>query len=668
VSTQILDIKILASGKILVAGGFDTFNGASKKNIVRLNANGSLDNSFLASVDGSVSQIVVMQDNSICLAGSFSKVNSVSTGPYAKITENGIVDNSFQLMQLSSAQQIIIQDDKLIVSGLEYTNNNLRLGLIRLNANGSRDASFNQQAIFKQAGGVTTAVQAQSGKIIVGGNILLPDGTEKNHFLRLHRDGTIDNSFNIGNGPNSTIGHILIMPDDKILAAGLFTNFGDHSAMRLIRLNADGSVDNSFPAAQSDFGSIRSLALQPDGKIIVSGFFTGTYNNTPIKSILRLDTNGSVDPSFNIGNGPTIAGKTLVQPDGKVIVFGGFTSWNGTPAGKIIRLLPNGSPDPTFTTGAGFDNDITTASLDADGKIVVGGYFFSYNGVAVPNIVRLNANGTRDASFNPSFPGQYNSVNAIMIDKDNSILVGRSKYPYEENYPTYLQRLTPSGQVDTFLIDLNEGVECITMDIDGRIIISGAFTSVNGLARNGMFAILPPLPTTPSDVEAELESETSIHITWEDTSDSESGFIIERSLESPLSFTAIDTTLADVLEYSDEDLEPGSTYIYRVASMNSAGPSDFVNSNPVFVENITGLQENKTKSVQIWKNATGEYTVQTQWPNGFHLAVYDLMGRPVYSTESKSDEVNFYPRIHRRGIYIFRIVSGGEVFTKKIAD
>lgn len=161
-----------------------------------------------------------------------------------------------------------------------------------------------------------------------------------------------------------------------------------------------GALDTSFnPGSAVYLGSysqrIKAIAIQSDGKFIVGGDF-GSFNGTIVRAIVRLNSNGSIDPSFVIGQGfdyINTSGNTMpsvnsitIQPDGKIIVGGYFSSFNGEWVKcNIIRLNTNGSIDFTFNT-VNFGDSINSVVLQNDGKIIVGGKFNSYFNVGTNGV------------------------------------------------------------------------------------------------------------------------------------------------------------------------------------------------------------------------------------------------------------------------------------------
>jgi uncharacterized delta-60 repeat protein len=313
-------------------------------------------------------------------------------------------------------------DGKIIASGYFTTFNGLTHNrLVRLNSDGSLDNTFNIGTGFN-GGALTISIQAD-GKIIVGGEFTTYNGNVANRLVRLNTDGTIDNTFNIGTGFDNFIYSTNIQTDGKIIVGGAFALFNGSLLPKIVRLNIDGSLDNSFNPNSSFNGNIYATAIQSDGKIIAGGNFS-TFNGSNVGSIARLNTDGSLDASFNTGTGYNSEVWTIsIQSDGKIIVGGYFTSFNGTAKNRISRLNTDGSIDATFNIGTGFGAEVFTSKVQTDGKIIVGGFFNSFNGTSRNRLVRLNTDGSLDASFNIG-SGFGNDVLTTAIQSDGKIIVG----------------------------------------------------------------------------------------------------------------------------------------------------------------------------------------------------------------------------------------------------
>lgn len=221
---------------------------------------------------------------------------------------------------------------------------------------GTLDPNFNPtDAGFSIGDGIngivrTTAVQPD-GKILVAGWFYAYDGTNRYRIARLNADGTLDASFDPGYGASGTITAMTLQPDGKILIGGVFTYYQSTRVPAIARLNPDGSLDATFTSGLDENSSVYSISLQSDGKIIIGGNFS-SYNGTPQGDIIRLNTDGAVDPSFHAGTGSNLfVYATAVQPDGKILIGGDFTTYNGTPCNMLARLNSDGTLDPTFNSG-----------------------------------------------------------------------------------------------------------------------------------------------------------------------------------------------------------------------------------------------------------------------------------------------------------------------------
>lgn len=255
---------------------------------------------------------------------------------------------------------------------------------------------------------------------------------------------------------NASITHSNLVLDEtnnKAYISGWFTSIQGVSAQRITRLNLSTmTIDTSFNTTTGFVNTedVQMMVLQPNGKLIVGGAFTsykgGTYNR-----IIRLNSDGSVDTSFNTGSGfnsRVYRNCIALQSDGKVIVGGDFITYNGVSKSKIVRLNSDGSNDQNFSIGTGFNAEVMSIKLLSDGKILVAGTFTTYNGVTSNRIVRLNSNGTKDTTFNSGGVGPNNSVSSIHVQSDGKILVGGIFTTYNGITANQLCRLNSDGTLD----------------------------------------------------------------------------------------------------------------------------------------------------------------------------------------------------------------------------
>lgn len=327
----------------------------------------------------------------------------------------GSVDLSFNPATGPAATiySILLQADGKQVIGGSFTAATGGPGnyLARLNADGSRDATFDSGSVIN---GEVYAITAQAdGELLIGG---AANGTSGGSLFRLDTNGGLDSNFHPIALDQAVMG-ITVQTDGKIIVGGGFSRY-------LVRLNADGSKDNSFDIAVGDFdGQVLSTAVQADGQVLIGGYFTTVKGNYR-QGIARLNTNGSLDTSFNPhhDNYNAFYGKSIsIQTDGKVLVCGSVGGSGKFSAFPIKRLNTNGTLDSTFAN-PGILDEIQTLALQADGNVLIGGYFAFGPGRTNRGIGRLSANGVLDPGFNPG-PGAIN-VKSIAVQKDGKVLIG----------------------------------------------------------------------------------------------------------------------------------------------------------------------------------------------------------------------------------------------------
>jgi uncharacterized delta-60 repeat protein len=294
----------------------------------------------------------------------------------------------------------------------------------------------------------------------------------------LAQPGTVDASFRPP-ADLRDIRSIIVQSDGKIVAGGdLDLNRGRAA---LARLNPDGSPDSSFSAGAGANNSIYRVALQPDGKMLIGGAFT-TYDSRARRGIARLNSDGSLDLNFAVGTGVegTVTG-IAVQPEGKIVIVGGFSSVGGVSRTHVALLNADGSVDSSFVPpalgdGGGAAAGVTlydTLALPGN-QVIIGGSFAFVGGLEQTGVARLNADGSRDPAFVPPFFAA--SVFGLARQSDGFILtVG----DFWASPGVGVSRLTPDGEPDP---NFGNGICCaaedpmvygVVVQEDGRILVCG---------------------------------------------------------------------------------------------------------------------------------------------------------------------------------------------------
>lgn len=340
---------------------------------------------------------------------------------------------------------------------------------------------------------VKAIVPLADGKVLIAGNM---NSGITGHIARLNADASVDPTFNKGTGFNGEVRALAVDSNGKILAGGDFTSYNSTPCNRLVRLNADGTVDSVFVAAMGTGANARvnAIAIETGGKILVGGSFT-TFAGGTMEGLVRLTSTGALDTGsplalpFEPSWSTNIRG-LIAQDDGKIMAIGELYTTDHPVTGfrsGIARLNANGTRDPSFDPDAGLHSAGQTNELrsgdsiirQADGKYVIGGSFPAYDENPVSNLVRVNANGTYDGSFvSPPTDGdvlalQFQPSGAIVIGGQFTIPGGR------------LARLLPSGSLDS---SFQQGsgaagnVYTFAKSKDGALWIGGNFFSYNGVS------------------------------------------------------------------------------------------------------------------------------------------------------------------------------------------
>ncbi len=301
----------------------------------------------------------------------------------------------------------------------------------RLNSDGSLDSGFSTVA-----NNYVRAIAVQpDGKLLLGGYFTAVNGVVSNRLVRLNSDGSSDTSFNIGSGMDQGVASIAVQADGKILVAGVFTALNGVSKNKIARLNSDGSLDSSFNTLVNNYVGV--VFVQANGKIMVSGSFT-TVNGVARNGLARLNADGTLDASFNGGTG---AAAIAVQSDGKVLIAGGFSMVNGESSGHIARLNQDGSLDASFDTRFGTNASISAIAIQADGKVLIGGEFQTFKNVMpIGRIARLNSDGSFDSSFS-SGKGANNSVLSMAVQADGKLVIGGAFTTFNGATANYVARI-----------------------------------------------------------------------------------------------------------------------------------------------------------------------------------------------------------------------------------
>jgi uncharacterized protein (TIGR03437 family) len=465
-------MTVQADGKILIGGIFTLVNGGQRRGLARLNADGSLDESFNPPVNISfriggdgVSAIALQPDGRILTAGSFSD----DTSGVIRLNSDGSLDQTFQAVLGGdiAGNRFVMQPDGKFLSAAGTG------AIARRNADGSADASFVYGGPTLGAGMIFShsMLVQPDGKILYSANVTNPIGTTLNIFLRLNSNGSLDPSFKPQDFGIRSAGLKAVQPDSRILI----------SRQTLERLNADGSPDPSFAPALS--GTANSLLLQPDGRMVLDGGSTN-LDGTRRNYLVRLNADGSLDASFTPGVMTNRLSFALAGlPDGGILAGGNFYQANDEIHVGLARFNSAGRLDSGFKPIVAGRTIVQYASLSPGGRVVIAGEFELVNETPRWKLARLNADGTLDNSFVP--PPDLTVTNSVVASED-------------EYHRLAVQR---DGKV---LVYSRRASRFLRLNADGSRDASFTPPQLNGFLVNGVIALQPDgkilLPDTTASI------------------------------------------------------------------------------------------------------------------------------------------------------------------------
>jgi uncharacterized delta-60 repeat protein len=373
--------KVRDDGKIYFRG-FGNFNGQPAPNIIRLNANGTLDKTFRFP-ETDYPYEVIKQGNKFII---------MQLGRIIRLNNNGSIDQSFSEIREPVFPAIaVLSNGEIMVSNLR---DEVGYGLGKFKASGTRNNGFRPPLMRK---GVIKAMSEQGENIIIAGDFFKVNGFVTYGIARLNTDGAVDETF-VHLQNHGEVSHVVKYEDQSLLIG---------SSDYVEKLNANGLMDESVsPLPKSSLFPIHFLTLQQDEKIL---FITGSR-------LTRLNANGSYDGSFNYGSGLCCNNGDVfgdMQSDGKlVLVSYSNATYSDQPIKNIFRIDANGTLDNTFDPGTAFNQDgilLGVNVLNNDDIIASGIFLTDYNGVTLASdFAKIKRNGALDTDFTNNLSSTLN--------------------------------------------------------------------------------------------------------------------------------------------------------------------------------------------------------------------------------------------------------------------
>ena len=380
-------------------------------------------------------------------------------------------------------------------------------------------------------------------------------------------------------------------------------------------------------------GAPSCVAVDPStGKIYIGGAFTN-YNGTSINRIARLNTDGTIDNTFNPGAGfnNTV---TIITIDsaGKLYVGGSFTTYDGVAANRIIKLNSDGTKDATFDNTTGFNSTINEIKLDSLGQIWVGGQFTTYKGVSAPYLTKLNTDGTRDVTY-PNTVNPNTTVNTIAVDSNDDVYIGGNftQVGTPANNSRYIAKISKTGGLDaTFIVGAagtSNAFSSLVYSIfykssTNTIVVGGNFSSWKGVSN----LYLTEISSTGDALISSAETSSSrVYSIISDSSgnlytNQSSGITTKRSLTTlrcdPL-FTP-NVVYQSITSFNTLALSPTASKLYVISSDIT------VDSGIVCVDANTGERDVNFLTSQDYKSQVLTINSTASYPAGTPYVIEEL--------------------------------------------
>jgi len=296
------------------------------------------------------------------------------------------------------------------------------------------------------------------------------------------RPGAFDITFNDSSGPNDNVFALAVRPDGRVLVGGGFARINDDIPAGIAQFTAEGSLDAGFNPGIGVSGTVYALGLQADGKVVLGGAFTAVTGVTR-NNLARLNSDGSLDTQFDPGSGPDETVRSLVvMGDGRIVIGGFFSSYQGQFRPYVARVLSDGGLDPSFNPGAGPTAPVRAVAVQADEAVIIGGDFTQVSGIARGFIARLTSGGALDGTFSANL---NQVVRALALMADGDVIAGGEFTLANNQGYSYVARLNANGTTDTafsLAARPNGFVRALAVQSDQQVLIGGDFTTVGGQA------------------------------------------------------------------------------------------------------------------------------------------------------------------------------------------
>jgi len=512
-----------SDGSILVGGSFEKYGNVASAGLVRLRANGSLRTSYPGKIslndssEGVYALSLASTSGTAWVGGRFSGYGGGASSHNHLVRINvgdGTVpsvpgSNEFTSPGINAPVRVLRGTANGVFVGGEFTSP--AVSLLKLADDGTVVDAFSARSTFTDF-----AVQA----LVLSGSDLFVGA--QNRVVKMNSTtGALDTGFDsdgivelVHSNPNVIASAFsMTLSASNLFVGGRFTSVNASVRSNLAKLSAvDGSVDGSFNVALGLNDAVRALSLFNANNSLVLGGEFSALGGTAAGRLARFSASGAFSPEFNsrLGTGFDADARALLFSSGQLLVGGAFENLNQNSKSRLVRFTDLDSAsgslvDATFdaSTGGNMNGEVRAlaAAPDSSGDALVGGTFTTYRGVAVPGLMRINSDGTRDSSFALGIgftanPGRSVSINALavtpVVDAAYGLFVGGDFRTFRGTTSPNLVKVTHTGGRDVVFavgsVGFDQPVYALQLG-DSTIFAGGDFRSYRGATSEALVSM-----------------------------------------------------------------------------------------------------------------------------------------------------------------------------------
>lgn len=425
-------------------------------------------------------------------SGSGVTFSSIETGPGLSVINSGTY-STISIEDTTAGEGLTFSNGVYDInwggtaSGLTFSNDALNVVVdgqtIVINDDGALSASSSTYYKVNNFSNLDSVVISSGVDSLGNIYIFSEQGTRYgettglNRLVKLNPDGTLNQGFTHGTGFNGGLQYLNsglhVNSDDTLFVWGYFTQYNGQTSNRIVKLNSDGTIDTSFNIGTGFNSAVNHVYVDElNSSLYCVGTFT-SYNGNPRNRIVKLNFDGTIDNTFDIGTGFNGIGGYISEIDGDIFVGGAFTTYRGNSSPRYVRInKADGSFDPSFVSQG---NNGPGSTLDYikeyNGKALIYGSFTTYGSQPLSRIGLLNLDGTIDTSFNVGkgirrpidndTPSSAIFIRNVFIDSDNTLLV-TCQNPlqlYDDTWVGELIRLNSTGDIVNNYIGINHKIQ-----------------------------------------------------------------------------------------------------------------------------------------------------------------------------------------------------------------